>query len=144
MENLNWLAILLAAILPLIIGAIWYHPKVFGTAWMAATGISKKSIKTLSPFEMYIGAFLISILIAVALSTIIVVGDASSAYQVTTSLEAFKDGILSGFMTGFLIILPVIAVNGIFELQPTNLVLINVFYWIVTLTLMGGLISAWP
>ena len=50
MENfsMNWLAILVSALIPLIIGAIWYHPKVFGTAWMHATGITEAKIKTMS------------------------------------------------------------------------------------------------
>ena len=46
MENfsMNWLAIIVSALVPLIIGAIWYHPKVFGSAWMHATGITEAKI----------------------------------------------------------------------------------------------------
>ena len=58
MENfsMNWLAILVSALIPLIIGAIWYHPKVFGTAWMHATGITEDKIKSMSPAKAYIAS----------------------------------------------------------------------------------------
>ena len=38
--ELNWLGITLAALMPLLIGAIWYHPKTFGKAWMAILGFT--------------------------------------------------------------------------------------------------------
>ena len=67
MENfsMNWLAILVSALIPLIIGAIWYHPKVFGTAWMHATGITEAKIKTMSSVQRLI---LLAVLLSVILS----------------------------------------------------------------------------
>ena len=69
MENfsMNWLAILVSALIPLVIGAIWYHPKVFGTAWMHATGITEAKIKTMSPAKAYILAVLLSIILSLYL-----------------------------------------------------------------------------
>ncbi len=34
------LVMALSALIPLVIGAMWYNPKVFGTAWMNASGIT--------------------------------------------------------------------------------------------------------
>ena len=66
MENfsMNWLAILVSALIPLIIGAIWYHPKVFGTAWMHATGITEDKIKSMSPAKAYVAAVLLSVILS--------------------------------------------------------------------------------
>ena len=44
--ELNFVAIIVAAILPLIIGAIWYNPNVMGTAWMKASGMTEEKMKT--------------------------------------------------------------------------------------------------
>jgi hypothetical protein len=41
----NFLIIALAALVPTIMGFIWYHPKVMGTAWQKATGLSDEAIK---------------------------------------------------------------------------------------------------
>jgi hypothetical protein len=31
---MNFLAVPLAAVIPILVGMIWYNPKVFGNAWM--------------------------------------------------------------------------------------------------------------
>src|SRR4051812_41694533 len=41
----NWIALIAAAIATQIIGFIWYNPKVFGSAWMASTGIANEDAK---------------------------------------------------------------------------------------------------
>ena len=38
--ELNWIGIVLAALTPTLIGAIWYHPKAFGKAWMESLGFT--------------------------------------------------------------------------------------------------------
>lgn len=37
--DVDWLAVILAALAYFVIGAIWYAPPLFGRAWMAAGGI---------------------------------------------------------------------------------------------------------
>ena len=43
--DLNWLAVIVAAIAYFAIGALWYSPPVFGTAWMSAGGVSAEEIE---------------------------------------------------------------------------------------------------
>ncbi|MEO6303284.1 MAG: DUF1761 family protein, partial [Bacteroidia bacterium] len=43
--HINFLALLIAAAIPLVIGAVWYNPKVFGTAWMTAAGVTNNEPK---------------------------------------------------------------------------------------------------
>ena len=43
--EINFLAIIAAAISALVVGFIWYNPKVFGNAWMQAAGMSEEKIK---------------------------------------------------------------------------------------------------
>jgi hypothetical protein len=38
--DLNWLAVIVAALAYFAIGAVWYAPPVFGKAWMAAGGMA--------------------------------------------------------------------------------------------------------
>lgn len=37
---MNFVAIIVAALVPMIIGFIWYHPKVFGNTWMQVAGMT--------------------------------------------------------------------------------------------------------
>ena len=39
-NDLNWLAVIVAALAYFVIGALWYAPPVFGKAWMAAGGMT--------------------------------------------------------------------------------------------------------
>ena len=45
MPTPNILAIVLAALIPMIMGFIYYHPKVFGRAWMQSLGLTEEDLK---------------------------------------------------------------------------------------------------
>ena len=45
MENINWFALVIAALSMLIVGFRWYHPKVFGTIWMKEIGMTEERAK---------------------------------------------------------------------------------------------------
>lgn len=40
--NINFLALLAAAASSMVVGFIWYNPKVFGNIWMRESGPRKK------------------------------------------------------------------------------------------------------
>jgi hypothetical protein len=46
MDFINPYAIIVAALSTLVTGSIWYNPKVFGTAWMHASGLTEAKLKT--------------------------------------------------------------------------------------------------
>lgn len=43
--EINFLALLVAAISTLVVGFIWYNPKVFGTIWMKESGMTEEKMK---------------------------------------------------------------------------------------------------
>ena len=45
MEFMNPLSLLVAAVSALVVGFIWYNPKVFGNAWMKAAGMTDEQVK---------------------------------------------------------------------------------------------------
>ena len=42
--ELNWLAILVAAFVPMVLGALWYSPVLFARPWMRAVGRTPEEI----------------------------------------------------------------------------------------------------
>jgi len=41
------------------------------------------------------------------------------------------------------VVLPIMATNGMFERSSWKLIWVNVSYWVITLSIMGGIICAW-
>jgi hypothetical protein len=146
MENLsmNWLAILVSALIPLIIGSIWYHPKAFGTVWMNATGITEDKLKNMSPAKAYIVALVLSVVLSFYLYINVLTGGPDDMRHGQEIYMTFKHGAAHGAFLGLFVVLPVLATNAIFEMKSAKYIFINVFYWIVSLALMGGTLNGWP
>jgi hypothetical protein len=60
-----------------------------------------------------------------------------------TAYRTFKHGMLHGFITGLFLALPIVGINALFERKSWKYILINGGYFIVCLTIMGGIICAW-
>src|SRR5690242_19786285 len=43
-EGINFLAVLVAAVLSFLLGWLWYSPVLFGNAWMAEMGFTKETM----------------------------------------------------------------------------------------------------
>ncbi|MFK7969919.1 MAG: DUF1761 domain-containing protein [Bacteroidia bacterium] len=57
--------------------------------------------------------------------------------------HTFQHGMVHGGLLAVFLALPILGTNALFEQKSWRYIAINVGYWIVTLTLMGGLISVW-
>ena len=146
MENvsMNWLAILASALIPLIIGSIWYHPKAFGAAWMNATGITEDKLKNMSPAKAYVVALLLSVVLSFYLYINVLIGGPDDMRHGQEIYMTFKHGAAHGAFLGILVVFPVLATNATFEMKSAKYIFINGFYWIVFLALMGGTLNGWP
>ena len=67
------LIVFVAALVPMVMGFIWYNPKVFGTAWMQASGLTQETaMKGFNmPLVMGISLF-VSFLLAFSLNPIVI------------------------------------------------------------------------
>lgn len=45
MVELNWYIVFITALIPMVVGMVWYNKNVFGTAWMQATGMTVEKAK---------------------------------------------------------------------------------------------------
>lgn len=43
--NINWLAVIVAAILRIVVGSIWYSPVAFVKPWQQLTGVTPESMR---------------------------------------------------------------------------------------------------
>lgn len=49
LPDINYLAVIVATLSSMIVGAVFYHPKVFGSGWMRAVGHTSESTEGSSP-----------------------------------------------------------------------------------------------
>ena len=148
----------IAALIPLFVGFIWYHPKAFGNAWMKLIGATPESMKS-GNMALIVGlCYLFALILAAGLMPIAIHqfafgsvfdGDKSiesAAYMKNfyetygTRFRTFKHGALHGSITALIIALPLIGTNALFERKGFKYMAIHVGYWIVVLALMGGVI----
>ncbi|WP_298221158.1 DUF1761 domain-containing protein [Flavobacterium sp.] len=158
--EINFLALLAAACSTLVVGFIWYHPKVFGNAWMRESGMTEDKMKGAnmaitfgcSVLYAFFIAFILQMLTIHQFGALGMVGGdpalAKPSYaefmaDYGSAFRTFKHGALHGFMTGLFLALPIIGVGALYERRSFKYTLIAGGYWVVTMMLMGGIICAW-
>ena len=141
MPQPNLLAIVIAALIPMFMGFIYYHPKVFGKAWMDSLGFKEEDMK-----KGNMGVILgISLVMSILLSMFLLVNVDGPGQE--GPFDSFKHGAFHGTLIGFMVAMPVLVTNGLFERKNLKNLAINTVYWVITLALMAGVIDAlnhWP
>ncbi|GGK30472.1 hypothetical protein GCM10007962_25990 [Yeosuana aromativorans] len=157
--EMNFLAILVAAVSALVVGFIWYNPKVFGNAWMHAAGMTEEQIKGGNMAKIFGMALLFALMLAVTMPVLVIhqmgamsltKGDLGELQSYTAfmadygdAFRTYKHGAFHGLLSGIFIALPILGTNALFERKGAKYILINSGYWIVTLTVMGAIICGW-
>jgi len=161
--EINFLAIFGAALIPMIVGSLYYSEKIFGRAWMKAAGKTKEELEGGNMLVILILCYLLSVLLAFGLSgltnhqqgvmqlfamhpdyltTGTDVGDlyASIMAQFGDTHRSFGHGVIHGIIASIMIMLPLISINALFERRGAKYIGIHFLYWLITLLLMGGVV----
>jgi len=161
----NLPAIIVAAFVPTVIGFIWYHPKVMGTTWMKAADMTDEKIKGGNMALIFGLSFFFSLMLAVevnflAIHQMNVPGIFAGAKGAAPSAEdaqfladfmakygsnwrTFSHGIVHGIINSLFFALPLLATNAMFERKGWKYILVNFGYWLLTISIMCGIVSAW-
>lgn len=163
---MNFIAILVAGLIPMAVGFIWYNPKVFGNAWMRSIGADNPDkMKEGANMAKIFGLSLVfSMMMALAMGPLVIhqsgiaslLAEVPNASLDTTKLIAngneinfsgmyrtFGHGVLHGLIFGLLMVVPIVGTSSLYERRGFQYVAISGGYWIVNMMLMGGLICAW-
>ncbi len=159
--DFNLLALLTAAFSSLIVGFIWYNPKVFGSIWMKEAGLNYADVKAGNLMKTLGLSFIYAFFIAFILQSLtihqfgalgMVGGDATIAKSSYTDFMAdygnafrtFRHGAIHGFLAGLLFALPIIGTSALHEKRSFKYTLIAGGFWVVSCMVMGGIICGWP
>lgn len=155
-----------AALIPLVIGYIWYHPKLLGSVLKDSGDVNAEKLQTGHAWWVYPLAYIGCYFIAGSLHSIVIhqygirsmlanqpdLHTAGTALNTTVqalldkyadNYRTFKHGALHGAFTGVYLILPILAVITLFEKKRWTYLAIHGVYWIICLALMGGVVCAY-
>lgn len=161
----NYAFVFVAALIPLVIGSVWYHPKVFGTAWAKVADMTEEKMKNANMLVIFGLTYVLSVMAAFIISMLVIhqahiysalmsepslmeegselnlyVKDFMAKYG--NNYRTFQHGVFHGFFTGLFLAMPVLAVNALFERKGFKYIAINAGYWMVSFALMGGILCA--
>lgn len=135
--EINYWAVLLAMLSTMVIGSIWYMPKVFGTRWakLANVDMDGSARRALWPI---ITTVLVSFVTAWVLAGASAI--AWHFYEGAFFSAAVVTAILlwAGFIAARLI------THDAFEGRPTALTTMNIAHELVTVLVMAVIIGVWP
>lgn len=130
-QNLNWLAIVVAAASAFILGSLWYSPILFAKRWMKESGVTEEDTKNANMGKLFSLAFILSFIASFFLAMFIGPG-AGAAF-----------GALAGFMAGLGWVFTFMGISYLFESRSLAHFLINSLYSVTSLTVMGLIIGIW-
>ncbi|MCB0760213.1 MAG: DUF1761 domain-containing protein [Flavobacteriales bacterium] len=133
---MNWIAIIVAALASFVLGFVWYHPKLFGTAWMKSMGLNPDEPPKGNMAMIFGVAFLMAVVISYNLNQ-------WAAYHPAED-QNFMHGAFHALLTCVMSAIPVLITNSLYEQRSWTGILINVGYWVAAFCLMGGILYSWP
>lgn len=165
--EINIVVHLIAALVPMIIGFIWYDPKFLGNAWMTAAGMTEEKVKTGNMPLIFGLSFVLSMVLSFTYTMMM---DHHFAFQAffrpvvehglgvdpASPFGAELKGLIDGygerysswshgfahsFLVSIFVLIPIMGTNALFERRSFKYFLINWGYWAITIAAMYMIIA---
>jgi hypothetical protein len=128
LSNINWLSVLVAWVMHVVVSLLWFRPELFGRAWVALSG------KEMKPATQWMPVGLLAHLLCVlALAVIIKLDNATT----------LVDGISLSLLVSICFLGALLAGELVWEKIPFKLFLIRLGDHILTLALAGAIFVLW-
>jgi hypothetical protein len=129
--DVNWLAIIVAAIVAFGLGALWYSRSLFGRQWMAAHGHTPEQLAAMQANmgKTYAVSFVTYLIMAMVIALLMGL----------TGVQGIVLAVLAWLGFGFTIGLN----TNLYTNKPSAAFMIDAGYQLVHVILMGAIIGAW-
>jgi len=131
-DQINFLAVVAAALSTFVLGGLWYSPLLFGRAWMRANGFTEQQVQGFNKRRAFGGSFVLALVMS-----------ANLAMFLTDPKTTVIWGITAGALAGGGWVACAIAVTSLFENRSWAYIGINGGYQIVSFVVMGAILGAW-
>lgn len=133
--EINWLAVLLAAVSSMVVGAVWYAKPVFGKRWMRLSGITDSDVQGTAVVPLII-TFIVSFFTAAVLA-----GSAAIAQHFYEG-NFFVNVVLTAVILWIGFTASRMLTHDLFDRRPSSLTVLNLAHELVTVVVMGLIIGA--
>ncbi len=133
--DVNWLAIIVAAIAAFALGALWYSRTLFGRQWMAAHGYTPEKLAAMQSNmgKTYAFSFITYVIMAMVLALLMGLTGAN------TMVQGIVLAVLTWLGFGF-----TIGLNAnLYSQKPPAAFMIDAGYQLVHVIVMGAILGAW-
>ena len=140
--QVNFLAILVCAVVNMALGFMWYGP-LFGKTWTDMMGWSKEQMEAgrikmqKEGWKTYLLAFLSSLVMALVLAKFLFF---ASTYF---NMSGIKIGMVAGFWSWLGFVAPVTLSFVLWEGKSWKLWLLTNGYYLLSLLIMGSILAVW-
>lgn len=131
--GINYLAIIVCAILLWILGATWYSPLLFAKKWMELIGVKREPGKREGLLLGMTASLIGDVVLSFILANIIV----------WSNTVGFRNGAVIGVLVWIGFFAAPNLPQGLYEKRPFKLFAINSGYWLVGLFVIGGILASW-
>ncbi len=134
--SVNYLAVVVAAVVSFVIGMVWYSPHLFGKIWIKGHGFNEIEIKEKHKKGMAKG--LVGSIIAALIMGFVL------AFSIKLTQAT---GLSEGLIVGFFLWLGLIATTALnkvlWEGKPVKLYLVDVLHYLVVILVMSAIFVSW-
>jgi len=152
----------LIALVPLLVGMLYYSKPLFGNAWMSASGMTDEKVKSGNMLLIFGLTYLFSLFLSMMIQynsvhsmsvAVVLFGPefgVDPASEIGVQIQGiidqygmryntFKHGALHGVLNAVFFVLPIIGITALFERRSFKYIAIHWGYWAITFILMAGL-----
>jgi len=130
--GVNFLAVIVAAVIAIVIGFVYYSPQAMGDRWMAYLGTTRAQLGNPDPTGM--GAGVVASLVNAWVLAVLALNLGATGVQ---------DGILLGILCWLGFMATITAAGVAFLKQPWGLWVLNNIHNVIVQIVMAVIVTAW-
>jgi hypothetical protein len=131
----NWLAVALATISSMLVGAVWYARPVFGRRWMRLTGLKDDDVSGNAVVPL-------AITLVVSFLTALVLAGTATIVQAYYQGDFLLDTVVTALVLWIGFTAARFITHDLFERRPSSLTVLNLAHELVTIVVMALIIGA--
>ena len=137
LPHINYLAVIAATLSTIVVGSIWYAPKVFGNYWMKAAGVrpSGRASDAVVPI-------IVTVLVSFVTTWVLAGSIYLSQYFYHGSF--FVNALVTGAVLWAGFTAARFVTHDAFDRRPSGLTILNISHELVTVLIMALIIGVWP
>ena len=135
--NLNLVPVIIAGVINMVIGALWYSPLVIGKLWMRSMGKTEEELKQGFSSAVMGLTYVVNTIASLVFAYVL-------AHLVKFSMvNTFSQGVMIGFWVWLGFVVTTVIPGYMYESRPKMLYFLFIIYQLISITLMGGFLAIW-